>query len=51
MSSEETAAFRNKFEEKCNDLSSKSRTAKLWILYLNYITIIKKYITAECTSN
>ena len=51
MSSEEVATFQNKLEEKCNDFSSKSRTAKLWKSYLKYIAIIKKSITAERTSN
>ena len=33
------------------ELSSKSRTAKLWIQYLEYINIIKVFIRAERTGN
>ena len=34
-----------------SELSSKSRTAKLWIQYLEYINIIKLFIRAERTGN
>ena len=32
-------------------LSSQSRTAKLWLLYMDYIGILKKFIFAERTCN
>ena len=32
------------------DIAEKSRTGILWILYLDYVAIIKKYIIAERTS-
>ena len=32
-------------------LALKAKTARLWILYLDYVVIIKKYIFAERTSN
>ena len=51
LNSDEIAMFRKEFEQKTSSLSNKSRTAKLWVLYLNYITTIKKYIVAERTSN
>ena len=38
----------SKLKEK---LSKKSRAAKLWIEYLNYIQVVKKFIIAERTSN
>ena len=51
MSSDEFIKFREKIEEKLSALTAKSRTAKLWILYLKYISTIKKFIVAERTSN
>ena len=49
--SDEIVNLRKAFEEKTEILSAKSRTAKLWISYLKYISTIKKYIIAERTSN
>ena len=38
--------------QRCKDyLSSKSRTSKLWIQYLEYISILKLFIYAERTGN
>ena len=33
------------------ELSAKSRTAKLWIQYLQFVQNLKTFIRAECTSN
>ena len=38
----------SKLKEK---LSKKSRTAKLWIEYINYMQVVKRFIIAERTSN
>ena len=40
-----------KLEEILTQLSSQSRTAKLWLLYMKYIGIVKKFVFAERTSN
>ena len=32
-------------------LSSKSRTAKLWLLYMDYISVVKQYICAARTAD
>ena len=38
--------------QRCKDyLSSKSRTSKLWIQYLEYVSILKLFIYAERTGN
>jgi len=34
-----------------NKLSNESRTARLWIQYMYYITLLKRFITAERTGN
>ena len=37
---------------RCKEyLSETSRTAKLWIQYINYINIVKQFIRAERTGN
>ena len=38
----------NNLKEK---LSAQSRTARLWVLYLDYISVLKQFILAERTSN
>lgn len=38
-------------EAVTSQLAAKSRTAKLWLSYLHYISILKQYILAERTSN
>ena len=49
--SDEFVKFHQLLSDRKTTLSAKSRTAKLWILYLDYISTIKKYIIAERTSN
>ena len=39
------------FEDIASTLATQSRTAKLWLLYLHYISVLKKFIFAETTSN
>ena len=51
LESKPIADIKNAFEEVENELSSKSRTAKLWLLYLHYIGVLKQFIFAERTSN
>ena len=41
----------NNLSHKIDDLSAKSRTAKLWIQYIKYINIVKLVIAAERTGN
>ena len=41
----------NAFQEVTSQLESESRTAKLWLSYMHYISILKQYIFAERTSN
>jgi regulator of replication initiation timing len=43
--------FSQTLTDKKKELASKSRTARLWIMYLDYVSIMKKYIVAERTSN
>ena len=43
--------FQTEFETGKLELSKKSRTAKLWILYLNYIATLKMYFKAERIRN
>lgn len=40
-----------KLQEFKEALKAKSRTAKLWLLYMEYISIVKLFILAERTSN
>ena len=39
------------FEDISTRLAAQSRTSKLWLLYLHYISVLKKFIFAERTSN
>ena len=41
----------NCLNEEIQNLKGKSRTAKLWLQYIDYISILKQYILAERTSN
>ena len=43
--------FSSTFKNSKDLLETKSRTAKLWIRYMNYIHIIKIFIRAERTGN
>ena len=49
--SEPFSQLREKLRVTAVELSSKSRTAKLWFLYLRYIRTLKKFIFAERTCN
>ena len=40
-----------KLEELKAKLVKHSRTSKLWLLYIDYIDVVKLFIFAECTSN
>jgi len=40
-----------KFEQLKTQLSTQSSTAKLWFLYMKYISVLKLFITAERTRN
>ena len=44
-------SVREKIEKQKKMLSEKSRTAKLWFLYMEYIDVVKTYIRAERTDN
>ena len=44
-------AFTNTLEDEKVILSTKSRTSKLWVQYLDYIKIVKIFILAERTGN
>ena len=41
----------NNLSHKIDDLSAKSRTAKLWIQYIQYVNIVKLFIATERTGN
>ena len=43
--------FEDKMRKYKDRLASQSRTAKLWILYMDYVDIVKSFIIAERTSN
>ena len=49
--SNEFAKFSQVLSDAKKKLATKSRTGKLWTLYLDYVSTIKKYIVAERTSN
>ena len=49
--SEAIKSYERKLEEWKNKLASQSRTAKLWIKYLDYINVVKVFITAERTGD
>ena len=38
-------------QKKMKKLEQQSRTAKLWLLYIHYVRVLKNYIIAERTSN
>ncbi|KAJ8888031.1 hypothetical protein PR048_007516 [Dryococelus australis] len=38
-------------QDKCQDLESKSRTGKLWLMYLNQVFLMLNFIRAEKTGN
>ena len=46
-----THDIHNALEALTSQLVAESRTSKLWLSYLQYISIIKRYILAERTSN
>ena len=50
-SSEEISKLRTLFEEYKDELTKTSRTAKLWLQYLDYINILQFFICAERTGN
>ena len=49
--SKEVNVIEKALKEKMDELQLRSRTAKLWLLYLHYIKVLKLYIIAERTSN
>jgi hypothetical protein len=49
--SDEASKFSKDVEEIANELAKKSRTAKLWLDYLQWISTVKRFIIAERTSN
>ena len=51
ISSNTFIAIANEVEELKTKLKAKSRTAKLWLLYLDYISVAKLFILAERTSD
>ena len=50
-SSKEIMKLQNIVETYKDDLSSKSRTSKLWVEYLKYIELVQLFIPAERTAN
>ena len=50
-SSKEIMKLQNIVETYKDDLSSKSRTSKLWVQYLKYIELVQLFIPAERTAN
>ena len=51
LASDQFVKFIQALSDTKKTLAIKSRTAKLWIMYLDYVSTIKKYIVAERTSN
>lgn len=49
--SKELQDFMSSFQNKCNELESESRTAKLWVTYLKQILLMLNFIRAEKTGN
>ena len=49
--SEGIRSFEQKMNEWKENLKAKSRTAKFWLQYLDYVNIIKLFITAERTGD
>lgn len=49
--SKELQEFLSSFQNKCNEVESKSRTAKLWVTYLKQILLMLNFIRAEKTGN
>ena len=48
---EATIFLKNKIAEMRKDIENHSRTDKLWILYMDYVEIMKLFVTAERTSD
>lgn len=51
LESDELVALDRCIEQRKMHLSSRSRTAKLWILYLHYVSVIMDFITCERTGH
>ena len=49
--SQELQKLNEEVEKKMNHFKKNSRTAKLWLLYMHYVDIVKMFIRAERTGN
>ena len=49
--SESEKSVLNSLNSQIQNLKEQSRTAILWLQYIDYITLLKQYIVAKITSN